>query len=105
MRMGANVQYAGRKTPSKLGVGKCHKLARHTATNVHLVEHGVIVSMRKFEAWMNVYETLSLVFDLYISLLLTAEYFFGRSDMDMRNEVKRKRKLREKYRFETLTNG
>ncbi len=54
---------------------------------------------------MHVYEALSLVFDLYISLILTAEYFFGRSDMDMRNEVKRKRKLREKYRFETLTNG
>lgn len=52
---------------------------------------------------MSIYEVLSLLFDLYICLVLTAEYFFGRSDMDMKNEAKRKRKFREKYRFETLT--
>jgi hypothetical protein len=54
---------------------------------------------------MTVYEALSLVFDSYICVMLTAEYFYGRSDMDMRNEAKRKRKFREKYRFDTLTAG
>lgn len=54
---------------------------------------------------MSLYEALSLFFDSYICVILTAEYFFGRSDMDMRNEAKRKRKLRERYRFETLTTG
>jgi hypothetical protein len=54
---------------------------------------------------MTVYEALSLLFDAYISLILTAEYFFGRSDMDMRNEAKRKRKFREKYTMEKMTTG
>lgn len=40
-----------------------------------------------------------------ILVVLLVEYFYGRSDADMKNEVRRKRKAREKYNFETLTNG
>jgi len=54
---------------------------------------------------MSLYEALSLIFDLYICIILTAEYFFGRSDMDMRNEARRKRKFKEKYNFERLCVG
>jgi hypothetical protein len=54
---------------------------------------------------MSVYEILALLFDAYIAGILTVEYFWGRSDADMRNEVKKKRKLREKYRFEHLSIG
>ena len=54
---------------------------------------------------MTAYEGLALFFDAYISLILTAEYFFGRSDTDMKNEARRKRKFREKYRWEHLTDG
>jgi predicted nucleic acid-binding protein len=54
---------------------------------------------------MSFYEALSLSFDLYICVMLTLEYFFGRSDMDLKSEAKRKRKFREKYRFDTLTDG
>jgi hypothetical protein len=54
---------------------------------------------------MSLYEALSLIFDTYICVILSAEYFYGRSDMDMRNEVKRKKKAREKYSFEKLCVG
>lgn len=54
---------------------------------------------------MSLYEILALVCDAYICAILTAEYFFGRSDRDMKSEARRKRKFREKYRFENLTNG
>lgn len=54
---------------------------------------------------MTLYEVVSLVVETYIAGILTAEYFYGRSDADMKNEAKRKRKFREKYRFESLTNG
>jgi len=44
--------------------------------------------------------------DFYICFILTVEYFFGRSDMDIKNEEKKKAKIRrEKYRFEFLTIG
>lgn len=54
---------------------------------------------------MSFYEILSLIVEIYIAGILTAEYFWGRSDADMKNEAKRKRKFREKYRFERLTDG
>lgn len=54
---------------------------------------------------MTTYETLSLIVEAYIAGILTAEYFFGRSDMDMKSEAKRKRKFREKYRFEEINIG
>lgn len=54
---------------------------------------------------MSLYEALSLIFDTYICLILSAEYFFGRSDVDIKREANRKRKAREKYRFEQLTDG
>lgn len=54
---------------------------------------------------MSTYEVLSLIFDSYICLILSAEYFFGRSDVDIKREASRKRKAREKYRFESLTSG
>lgn len=45
------------------------------------------------------------VSDVISSIFLVVEYFFGRSDTDMKSEAKRKRKFREKYQFETLTKG
>jgi hypothetical protein len=45
------------------------------------------------------------VADVCSSILLFVEYFWGRSDTDMKSEAKRKKKFREKYRFETLTTG
>jgi hypothetical protein len=43
--------------------------------------------------------------DVCSSILLFVEYFWGRSDTDMKSEAKRKRKFREKYRWEHLTDG
>jgi len=37
--------------------------------------------------------------------MLTVEYFWGRSDMDMKNEARKKRKFKEKYSFERLCVG
>jgi hypothetical protein len=54
---------------------------------------------------MTAYEVLSLFLEAYIAFMLTVEYFFGRSDMDMKNEAKKKRKMREKYNFERLCIG
>jgi hypothetical protein len=54
---------------------------------------------------MTTYEILSTFLEAYIALMLTVEYFWGRSDADMKNEAKRKRKFRDKYRFEHLTDG
>lgn len=54
---------------------------------------------------MSVYESLSLFLDAYISVILTIEYFWGRSDRDIHNEAKKKRKFREKYKFDRLTEG
>lgn len=54
---------------------------------------------------MTVHEIISNVLEAYIAGILTVEYFWGRSDADMQNEAKKKRKLREKYRFENLTDG
>jgi len=54
---------------------------------------------------MTIYEIISTVLETYIAGILTIEYLWGRSDVDMKNEAKRKRKLREKYRWEHLTDG
>lgn len=54
---------------------------------------------------MTAYEVISTILEAYIAGILTLEYFWGRSDTDMQNEARKKRKLREKYRFETLTDG
>lgn len=54
---------------------------------------------------MTLYEVLSLILEAYISVMLTVEYFWGRSDMDMRNEAKKKRKMREKYNYERMCIG
>jgi len=54
---------------------------------------------------MSLYETLSLILETCILLILVVEYFFGRSDVDIKREATRKRKFREKYRFEQLTSG
>lgn len=43
--------------------------------------------------------------ELYIAVILTVEYLWGRSDTDIKNEAKRKKKAREKYNFENLTSG
>lgn len=40
-----------------------------------------------------------------ILVVLLAEYFWGRSDTDIKREVTRKKAAREKYKFEQLTTG
>ena len=57
------------------------------------------------EGQMSLYEIVQTILEAYIAGILTAEYFWGRSDTDMKNEAKRKRKFREKYNFERLTIG
>lgn len=55
-------------------------------------------------AWLE----LSCFFvDVLIFAILVLEYFFGRSDMDLRNEVKKKRTIRRERieRFDSLTTG
>ena len=48
---------------------------------------------------------IDTLIELYIAGILTAEYFYGRSDADIKREVTRKKAAREKYKFETLTTG
>lgn len=57
------------------------------------------------EQTMNWHEWIRDIFDLYICAILTVEYFYGRSDKDIKNEAVRKKKAREKYRFESLNVG
>lgn len=58
------------------------------------------------EGWeMSVYEVLSLLLETCILTILVAEYFWGRSDTNMKNEARRKRKFKEKYSFEHITAG
>lgn len=54
---------------------------------------------------MSLYEILSLLLETSILAILVAEYFWGRSDTDMKNEARRKRKFKEKYNFERLCTG
>lgn len=51
------------------------------------------------------FEIANFFVELSILIVLLAEYFFGRSDTDIKNEAKRKRKAREKYHFESMTTG
>lgn len=52
-----------------------------------------------------VLELATFFVDVLILIVLLAEYFFGRSDTDIKREVTRKKAAREKYKFETLTTG
>lgn len=52
--------------------------------------------------WGHVFDR---VVEAYIALVLTVEYLWGRSDTDIKNEAKRKKKARERYSFETLNQG
>ena len=54
---------------------------------------------------MNWHELIQDGLEAYICLILTVEYFYGRSDSDIKSEAKRKKKAREKYHFEGLTIG
>lgn len=54
---------------------------------------------------MNWHELIQDGLELYVCVILTLEYLWGRSDTDIKNEVKRKKKAREKYNFENLTSG
>lgn len=49
--------------------------------------------------------SIQILIDLYIAVILTIEYLWGRSDTDIKNEVKRKKRAREKHRFDNLTVG
>ncbi len=50
------------------------------------------------------HEWLNTLLELYICAILTAEYFYGRSDADIKREEKRKQAKR-KLNFETLNQG
>lgn len=45
------------------------------------------------------------VVETAILIVLLVEYFWGRSDTDLKNEAKRKKKAREKDSFEALNIG
>lgn len=45
------------------------------------------------------------VIETAILVVLLVEYFWGRSDADIKREVTRKRTAREKYKFDNLTDG
>jgi hypothetical protein len=48
-------------------------------------------------------EWVMIALDFYICVILTIEYFWGRSDSDLKNEAKKKTKMRrERYQFESL---
>lgn len=52
--------------------------------------------------WGHIYDR---VIETAILIVLLIEYFWGRSDKDIKNEAVRKKKAREKYRFEALNVG
>lgn len=55
---------------------------------------------------MSFYEITMWLMELYICLILTVEYLWGRSDTDIKNEAKTRAKIRrEKHSFENLTIG
>jgi hypothetical protein len=54
---------------------------------------------------MSWHELISDGLELYVCIILTVEYFYGRSDSDIKSEAKRKKKAREKYHFEALNIG
>ena len=52
------------------------------------------------------YEWSMWIMELYICLILTVEYLWGRSDTDIKNEAKTKAKIRkERHQFDQLTTG
>ena len=48
---------------------------------------------------------VAVILDFYICVILTIEYFFGRSDTDIRNEDKKKRRIRRETHIEHLAIG
>lgn len=55
---------------------------------------------------MKFYDLTMWFMELYICAILTFEYFWGRSDMDLKNEAKKKAKIRkEKHAFDELNVG
>lgn len=55
--------------------------------------------------WLFYVLMAELLVSLYSAFILTVEYFWGRSDTDIKREAVRKKAAREKYKFETLTDG
>jgi predicted nucleic acid-binding protein len=54
---------------------------------------------------MNWHELLRDAFDLYICVILTVEYFYGRSDTDLKKEEKRRAKKRPEFEHLTVGEG
>jgi hypothetical protein len=50
-------------------------------------------------------EWIAIILDLYICIILTVEYLWGRSDTDLKNEAKKKSKIRRDRHFEELNVG
>lgn len=55
--------------------------------------------------WLFYILMAELLVSLYSAVILTVEYYWGRSDTDIKRETVRKKAAREKYKFETLTDG
>lgn len=48
---------------------------------------------------------IDTLLELYIAIILTLEYLWGRSDTDIKKEEKRKQAKKNKSEFETLNQG
>lgn len=46
-----------------------------------------------------------VVLDVYQSVMLTLEHYWGRPDMAVKNEAKQRKRLKEKPSFDALTQG
>ena len=54
---------------------------------------------------MHWHDWLMMTSEVYICVILTLEYLWGRSDTDIKKEAKRRKQAKEKYGFENLTDG
>lgn len=48
---------------------------------------------------------IDTILEIYICCILTAEYFYGRSDADLKREEKRKKSRKPVFTGEDLTQG
>ena len=53
---------------------------------------------------LDLHQWLDTILEAYIAYILTREYYYGRSDSDLKKEEKRKQ-AKKKPEFESLTTG
>lgn len=64
--------------------------------------HLSLAAERKVIEWGHWYDR---IVETAILIVLLMEYFYGRSDTDIKREAVRKKAARDKYKFDTLTSG